>query len=110
MLYLAKIFGFKNAVLNLYYRTFKLNAKLRKKDFFPTNKKVKSYSAQFKIIQNSPIEIATNTASLASQASHTAKLASHMNDKKPPIEKKISKQNQEFINNISASGFKQFIL
>ena len=86
MLYLAKIFDFKNAVLNLYYQTFKLNAKLRK-DFFLTNKKVKSYSAQFKFIQNNPIEIATNTASLVSQASHTAKLASHMNDKKPPTKK-----------------------
>ena len=77
-------------------------------------KKVKSYSPQFKIIQKNPIEIANNTASLASHtaklASHTAKLASHMNDKKHPTKKKLSKQNQEFINNISASGYKQFNL
>ena len=32
VLYLANIFGVKNAVLNLYYQTFKPNAKLRKKD------------------------------------------------------------------------------
>ena len=70
-------------------------------------KKVKSYSAQSKIIKNNPIEIANNTASLAS---HTAKLASHMKDKKPPTKKKLSKQNQDIINNISASGFKQYNL
>ena len=55
-------------------------------------KKVKNYSAQFKIFQNNPIGIANNTASLASQtaslALHTAKLVSHMNDKKPPTKKK----------------------
>ena len=81
----------------------------KKRLFFYQMKNIKSYSAQFKIkiIQNNLIEIANNTASLAS---HTAKLASHMNDKKPPTKKKLSKQHQEFINNISASGFKQFNL
>ena len=39
VLYLANIIGFKNAVLNLYYQTFKLNAKLSKKDFFLINEK-----------------------------------------------------------------------
>ena len=34
VLYLAIIIGFKNAVLILYYQTFKLDAKLRKKRFF----------------------------------------------------------------------------
>ena len=56
-------------------------------------KKSSNYSAQYKIIQlvqNHPNEIENN--------------------KKNPNgnPNKLSKQNQEFLNNISASGFKQF--
>ena len=51
-------------------------------------KKINNYSAQFKIIQK-PMNI---------------------NEKQfdDNQKKKVSKQNQEFINKISASGFKQF--
>ena len=54
-------------------------------------KKIKSYSAQVKIISEQP------NRNQNQNHSNTAKLR-----------KKLSKQNQEFINNISASGFKQF--
>ena len=54
-------------------------------------KKIKSYSAQFKIISEQP------NRNQNQNYSNTAKLR-----------KKLSKQNQEFKNNISASGFKQF--
>ena len=55
-------------------------------------KKINTYSAQFKIIQK-PMNINEN------QFDEKEK-----NNQK----KKLSKQNQEFINKISASGFKQF--
>ena len=62
-------------------------------------KKIKNYSAQFKIIQRSrppvqyhPSEIENNKKNLNG------------------ILKKLHKQNQEFIDNISASGFKQIFL
>ena len=60
--------------------------------------KINTYSAQFKIIQ--PHQ---NRAG-ASTASH-----SNPNPNPPKAnKKKITKERQEFINNISASGFKQF--
>jgi hypothetical protein len=55
-------------------------------------KKVKSYSAEFKIV-NFP-----NSRCSGKQSSF----------QNPQSKKKLTKQNQEFINNISASGFKQF--
>ena len=61
-------------------------------------RKVKNYSAQFKMIRNHPNEIEknknnkNNPNSMRSQQSCIPK-------------KKQSKQNQEFINNISASEF-----
>ena len=57
-------------------------------------KKIKNYSAQFKIIQK-PMNTNENQ--------FDGKVIEKNNPKK-----KLSKQNQEFINKISASGFKQF--
>ena len=53
-------------------------------------KKINNYSAQFEIIQK-PMNTNENQF-----------------DEKIIQKKKLSKQNQEFINKISASGFKQF--
>ena len=57
-------------------------------------KKIKSYSAQYKIIPEQPNQ---------NQPNQSAK-------NNPNPKKRLSKQNQEFINKISASGFKQFNL
>ena len=62
-------------------------------------KKINNYSVQYKIISEHPNQIQPNTASLALPES--AK-------NNPNPKKKLSEQNQEFINKISASGFKQF--
>ena len=64
-------------------------------------KKTKSFSAQYKIISEQINQNQPNTASLALPES--AK-------NNPNPKKKLSKQNQEFINNLSASGFEQFNL
>ena len=58
-------------------------------------KKINNYSAQFKIIQK-PMNTNENQ--------FDEKVIEKNNPKK-----KLSKQNQEFINKISASGFKQFV-
>ena len=58
-------------------------------------KKINNYSAQFKVIQKPENENINN---------YIHKQSSFGNNSK----KKLSKQNQEFINKISASGFKQF--
>ena len=60
-------------------------------------KKINNYSAQFKTIQK-PMN--TNMQSQRS--------CENQFDEKIIQKKKLSKQNQEFINKISASGFKQF--
>ena len=57
-------------------------------------KKINNYSAQFKIIQKPMI---TNENQFDEKEKNNQK-------------KKLSKQKQEFINKISASGFKQFNL
>ena len=57
-------------------------------------KKINNYSAQIKIIQK-PMNTNENQ--------FDEKVIEKNNPKK-----KLSKQNQEFINKISASGFKQF--
>ena len=57
-------------------------------------KKINNYSAQFEIIQK-PMNTNENQ--------FDEKIIEKNNQKK-----KLSKQNQEFINRISASGFKQF--
>ena len=59
-------------------------------------KKINIYSAQFKSIQK-PMNTNENQ--------FDEKIIQKNNQKK-----KLSKQNQEFINKISASGFKQFFL
>lgn len=58
-------------------------------------KKVKSYSAEFKIIGEAPSVNFPKSRSSGDPGFQKSK-------------KKLTKQNQEFINNISASGFKQF--
>ena len=57
-------------------------------------KKINNYSAQFKVIQKPENENDNN---------NIHKQSSFGNN-----QKKLSKQNQEFINKISASGYKQF--
>ena len=61
-------------------------------------KKINNYSAQFKIIQK-PLNTNENQ--------FDEKII-EKNNPKNNQNKKLSKQNQEFINKISASGFKQF--
>ena len=63
-------------------------------------KKINNYSAQFKIIQK-PMNTNENQ--------FDEKIIEENNPKNNQ-NKKLSKQNQEFINKISASGFKQFNL
>ena len=58
-------------------------------------KKINKYSAQFKVIQKPENENNNNYIHKQSSFSKNSK-------------KKLSKQNQEFINKISASGFTQF--
>ena len=60
-------------------------------------KKIINYSAQFKTIQK-PMN--TNMQSQRS--------CENQFDEKIILKKKLSKQNQDLINKISASGFKQF--
>ena len=64
-------------------------------------KKINNYSAQFKIIQK-PMN--TNMQSQQSCGNQFDEKIIQKNNQK----KQLSKQNQEFINKISASGFKQF--
>lgn len=61
-------------------------------------KKVKSYSAEFKIVNFPKVD-----SREAREAPAVPSVSSFQKSKK-----KLTKQNQEFINNISASGFKQF--
>ena len=58
-------------------------------------KKNNNYSAQFKVIQKPENENNNNNIHKQSSFGNISK-------------KKLSKQNQEFIKKISASGFKQF--
>ena len=58
-------------------------------------KKINNYSAQFKVIQKPENENNNNNIHKQSSFGNISK-------------KKLSKQNQEFIKKISASGFKQF--
>ena len=60
-------------------------------------KKIITYSTQYKIIPQNFTEQPTQPRN-QNHAKNTAK----------PHKKKLSKDRQEFINNISASGFKQF--
>ena len=70
-------------------------------------KKIKNYSTQYKIIQ--PTQLHTQ---LHNQNQNHAKLRGKNSSKSQSFthKKTLSKDRQEFINNISASGFKQFNL
>ena len=57
-------------------------------------KKINNYSAQFKVIQKPENGNYNNIHTQSAFGNNS--------------EEKLSKQNQEFINKISASGFKQF--
>ena len=62
-------------------------------------KKINNYSTQYKIIQ--PAQLRTQF--------HNQN-QNHGKNSSKPHKKTLSKDRQEFINNISASGFKQFNL
>ena len=66
-------------------------------------KKIKNYSTQYKIIQ--PTQLHTQ---LHNQNQNHGKISSK--SQSFTHKKTLSKDRQEFINNISASGFKQFNL
>ena len=70
-------------------------------------KKVKSYSAQFKIVNpKNPSQNSNTQSALGMQSTFGTQ---SVFDKQAKCTKKtLSNQNQEFINYISASGFKQF--
>ena len=65
-------------------------------------KKINNYSVQYKIISEQPNQ----------NQNHSKMSANNMQSQQScipnGIKKKLSKQNQEFINYISASGFEQF--
>ena len=67
-------------------------------------KKIDTYSAQYKIIQPRK----NNSNPLTSALSSTPNPQSIANSL--PNKNNLTKDRQEFINNISASGFKQFNL
>ena len=79
-------------------------------------KKVKSYSAQFKIIPQNENTQCTRSASGAfginpsdeNNIPNGKRSQQSCINEKNNKKKNLTKQNQEFINNISASGFKQF--
>ena len=79
-------------------------------------KKINNYSTQYKIISRS-FTLAPATANATANAqnfthSSTEQLHSQNHGKNTTnlLKKTLSKDRQEFINNISASGFKQFNL
>ena len=77
-------------------------------------KKINTYSTQYKIISRSfaPALAHSSAEQLHNQNQNHAKLRGK-NSSKPQSfthKKTLSKDRQEFINNISASGFKQFNL
>ena len=63
-------------------------------------KKINTHSAHFDIISEQPNQ--------NQNQNHPNESAKNKNQNPNGIKEKLSKQNQEFINNISASGFKQF--
>ena len=69
-------------------------------------KKINNYSTQYKIIH----ELAPATAN--AEQLHNQNHGKNTTNAKPYLshKKTLSKDRQEFINNISASGFKQFNL
>ena len=84
-------------------------------------KKINNYSTQYKIIhelapatanaQNFTHSSATANAQSFTEQLHNQNHGKNTTKAKPYLHKKtLSKDRQEFINNISASGFKQFNL
>ena len=70
-------------------------------------KKVKSYTAQFKIVgPKNPSQNSNTQSALGMQSTFGTQSAFGKQAK--TTKKTLSKQNQEFINNISPSGIKQF--
>ena len=63
-------------------------------------KKINNYSTQYKIISHS----------FAHSSAEQLHNQNHGKNSSKPHKKTLSKDRQEFINNISASGFKQFNL
>ena len=70
-------------------------------------KKIKNYSTQYKIIQPAQLRDSSRTQ-LHNQNQNHGKNSSK--SQSFTHKKTLSKDRQEFINNISASGFKQFNL
>ena len=73
-------------------------------------KKINTYSTQYKIISHS---FAPALAHSSAEQLHNQNQNHGKNSSKPQSfthKKTLSKDRQEFINNISASGFKQFNL
>ena len=73
-------------------------------------KKINTYSTQYKIISRS---FAPALAHSSAEQLHNQNQNHGKNSSKPQSfthKKTLSKDRQEFINNISASGFKQFNL
>ena len=71
-------------------------------------KKINNYSTQYKIISHSFATALTHssTEQLHNQNQNHGKNTTNL--RKLSHKKTLSKDRQEFINNISASGFKQF--
>ena len=75
-------------------------------------KKINNYSTQYKIISRS-FALAPATANAQNFTHSSTKQLHNQNHGKNTtnlLKKTLSKDRQEFINNISASGFKQFNL
>ena len=75
-------------------------------------KKINNYSTQFKIISRS-FALAPATANAQNFTHSSTEQLHNQNHGKNTtnlLKKTLSKDRQEFINNISASGFKQFNL
>ena len=65
-------------------------------------KKLSKCSVQYKVISEQPNQNQNHSKMSANNMQSQQSFIPNM------IKKKLSKQNQEFINNISANGFKQF--
>ena len=83
-------------------------------------KKINNYSTQYKIISHDSFRSfalapatanAQNFTHSSTEQLHNQNHGKNITNAKPYLHKKtLSKDRQEFINNISASGFKQFNL
>ena len=71
-------------------------------------KKINDYSAQFKIMSPKKPSQNSNTQSTHQSCPSVQRASGAFSKQAKATKKTLTKQNQEFINNISASGFKQF--